>query len=414
MPRKTEVIRAEIEKLDAEIEALLQSEAEDADSKVIELNAKSKELDAELASAKEVEQARADLVARKASGGQAARQPSPSGDAGRSVIPARVLTARSRHFENSKDAFVAAIYLAHLQGGTQRTGEILASQSVGTDGKGGFTVPDPLSNTLINLLETRGIARQKCSRKVMTALTQTFPKLLTHAAVSYPDEAAAIGETDVTFGQVLLTAKKIAALVKMSSEISEDSAISMIDTVVESIAYAVATAEDANLFIGVTGGVNTTGIEGDASVADVNVASVAALTLANLTACTIGVGNPVVGAVNEWYMNSTVFHGPIRDLLNAAGGNTMREFEEAQRPMLLGYPVNFVNVMPGSTPSTSGDMIAAFGDVGIGCYFGDRRNWSFKVLNELYAENDQVGVIGTERIDLKVANPEVLAKVTLT
>ena len=92
----------------------------------------------------------------------------------------------------------------------------------------------------------------------------------------------------------------------------------------------------------------------------------------------------------------------------------MRELEEGQRPTLLGYPVNFVNVLPGASASTPGDLLAVFGDLRLGCYFGDRRALNFKTLNELYAENDQIGVVATERIDIKVANPEVLAKITIT
>jgi len=38
---------------------------------------------------------------------------------------------------------------------------------------------------------------------------------------------------------------------------------------------------------------------------------------------------------------------------------------------------------------------------------------NFRVLNELFAVNDQVGVICTQRIALKSANPEVLSKITL-
>jgi HK97 family phage major capsid protein len=59
-------------------------------------------------------------------------------------------------------------------------------------------------------------------------------------------------------------------------------------------------------------------------------------------------------------------------------------------------------------------LLAVFGDLSLGCYFGDRRSVTFKMLNELYAENDQVGVQATERIALDVVNPEVLAKITLT
>ena len=327
------------------------------------------------------------------------------------VIPARVKNQKTKHFANSEDAFVSGMYLAAL-GGDRRAKDFMAAQSIGTDNKGGYTVPDPLSDALINLLEDRGVARRSCQRVVMSADTWTVPKVSAHASIYYPAEAAAITESDVTFGQVQLTAQKLAALVKMSSEITEDSILSVLDVVVESIAYGIALEEDKNLFNGVAGGVNTAGIAGDASVDDTNVASVAGLALTDLTACASGIGNPIIGASNEWYMSPVVFHSQVRDLLNAAGGNTIVDLEGGQRPLLMGYPVNLVSCLPAAP--ASGELVAVFGDMRLGAYFGDRRALNFKTLNELYAENDQIGVVATERIDIKVANPEVLAKITIT
>lgn len=329
----------------------------------------------------------------------------------KTMIPAKVKNQRSKHFASSEDAYISGMYLSSLAG-DRRAQDFMAAQSGGTDNKGGFSVPDPLSNALINLIEDRGTARQKAQRIVMSSDTWSVPKVTAQATIYYPAEAAAITESDVTFGQVQLTAKKLAALVKMSTEITEDSVLSMLDVVVDSIAYSIALEEDKNLFNGVAGGVNTSGIAGDASVDDTNVASVAALALTDLTECASGIGNPVVGAVNEWYMSPVVFHSQVRDLLNAAGGNAVADIENGQRPLLLGYPVNLVSCLPAAP--ASGELVAAFGDLRIGAYFGDRRALNFKTLNELYMENDQIGVVATERIDIQVSNPEVLSKITIT
>lgn len=329
----------------------------------------------------------------------------------KTMIPAKVKNQRSKHFASSEDAYISGMYLSSLAG-DRRAQDFMAAQSGGTDNKGGFSVPDPLSNALINLIEDRGTARQKAQRIVMSSDTWSVPKVTAQATIYYPDEAAAITESDVTFGQVQLTAKKLAALVKMSTEITEDSVLSMLDVVVDSIAYNIALEEDKNLFNGVAGGVNASGIAGDASVDDTNVASVAALALTDLTECASGIGNPVVGAVNEWYMSPVVFHSQVRDLLNAAGGNAVADIENGQRPLLLGYPVNLVSCLPAAP--ASGELVAAFGDLRIGAYFGDRRALNFKTLMELYMENDQIGVVATERIDIQVSNPEVLSKITIT
>lgn len=329
----------------------------------------------------------------------------------KTMIPAKVKNQRSKHFASSEDAYISGMYLSSLAG-DRRAQDFMAAQSGGTDNKGGFSVPDPLSNALINLIEDRGTARQKAQRIVMSSDTWSVPKVTAQATIFYPSESAAVTESDVTFGQVQLSAKKLAALVKMSTEITEDSVLSMLDVVVDSIAYSIALEEDKNLFNGVAGGVNASGIAGDASVDDTNVASVAALALTDLTECASGIGNPVVGAVNEWYMSPVVFHSQVRDLLNAAGGNAVADIENGQRPLLLGYPVNLVSCLPAAP--ASGELVAAFGDLRIGAYFGDRRALNFKTLNELYMENDQIGVVATERIDIQVSNPEVLSKITIT
>lgn len=327
------------------------------------------------------------------------------------VIPARVKNQRSKHFASAEDAFVSGMYLASL-GGSRKAKEFMAAQNIGTAADGGNLVPQPLNDSLINLLEDYGVARRACQRVVMSADTWSVPKVTAHATVYYPAEAASITESDLAFGQVQLTAQKLAALVKMSSEVTEDSIVDIMNVVVESIAYSIAIEEDKNLFNGSSPGVNASGIAGDTSVDDTNVStSIANLALSDLTACASGIGNPIVGAQNAWYFSPVVFHSKVRDLLLAAGGNTQGVIEGGQQLSLLGYPVNLVSCMPAAP--AAGELVAVFGDMRLGAYFGDRRALNFKTLNELYAENDQIGVVATERIDIKVANPEVLSKITI-
>lgn len=325
-------------------------------------------------------------------------------------IPAQAKYNKSNVFASSEDAYVAGQFLAAV-GGNVKAQEFMAAQSVGTDDKGGFTVPAPLSSELINLVEEYGVARNVCRRIVMGAMTWSVPKLTGHSTIYYPAEAASITESDLTFSQITLTAKKMAGLVKMSTEVSEDSIISMTDTIVRDLAWGFAKEEDNNLFLG--GSLYTGGIEGDAGVADTNVASVAALTLADLTACVVASGQER-GLNPEFYMNATLWNGPIRDLLNAAGGNAVSDMTAGARPSLFGYPVNLVNAINGASAATSGDLLCVFGDLGVSHYFGDRRALNFNVLRELYAVNDQVGIVCTQRVDVASVNPEVLSKITLT
>lgn len=418
--KKIAEINARLESIADELQALsdLSSESELDQNQIDLVN----ELDAEFKTLEEkrnslqavqdkLDAAKAAKAVPQASSIVEPAQIEDSKEDNKEVIPARVKNQRSKHFASSEDAFKSGMWLAAL-GGNRRAKDFVAAQNIGTAADGGNLVPDPLSDALINLLEERGVAREACQRVVMSADTWAVPKVTSHATVYYPAESASITSADLQFSQISLTAQKLAALVKMSTEVTEDSIVDILDVAVSSIAYSMALEEDKNLFNGVSGGVNASGIAGDANVDDTNVASLSALALTDLTACASGIGNPIIGAENAWYMSKVVFNSAVRDLLNAAGGNAIQDLEGGQRPLLLGYPVNFVSALP-SAPA-SGELVAVFGDLRLGAYFGDRRSLNFKVLNELYAENDQLGVVATERIDIKVSCPEVISKITIT
>ena len=415
-------IKNRLAEISVDVEALIEvagdSPSAEHQDQILALNKEAQELEAKHDEAKKFEKAKAEIVARRKLAAEAADapaagvQPSVSEDLpkeNKMAIPAKARYAKSRHFANNEDAYESGMFLAAI-GGSKKAQEFMAAQSL-TNSEGGFSVPQPLSDQLINLVEEYGHARQSCRRVVMGATTWQVPKITGHSVVYYPAEAAAITESDLTFSQITLTAKKMAGLVKMSSEIAEDSIISMLDTVVEDLAWGFSKAEDDNLFTG--GSIYAGGIEGDANVADTNVASVGALALTDLTAMVVASGQER-GLNPKFYMNPTLWNGQVRDLLNAAGGNASADVAAGVQRSLFGYEVVLCNAVPGASSSTSGDLLAVFGDLGVSHYFGDRRQLSFKVLDQLFAVNDQIGVVCTSRIDIAAAAPEVLSKITIT
>ena len=416
-------IKAEIEDRLVDLEAMAAHEEASVEG-LEEVQAKVQELEAELADSVRFEEIRAEIVARREAAAQAAVQPpveveevsleDNTEEENMSKIPAVVASSRSRHFASAEDAFVSGKAILAMAGDH---GARQFMNDIATDGSNGEsnTIPAPLSNALINLLEEHGVARQVCRRIVMSQNTWDVPKLNGHVSINYTGEAQSISSSDVSFGQVSLVAKKMTALSKVSAEMTEDSIVSIMDVIVQDMALQMAIEEDKNLFLGVNSGLlaPADAIKGNSLIAEQTVANVGALALSDLTALTVATGNPIVGARNEWYINPTLFHGPIRDLLLAAGGNTQSVIEGGQRPTLLGYPVNFVNVLDGASASADDSLLAVFGDLSLGCYFGERRGLNFRVLNELYANTDQVGVQCTQRAALKVANPEVVARLTI-
>ena len=421
MRRDINDIKAELSDVSLELEALAMTE-EAGLEELQELKASAEKLEAELDSAIKLDEIKKSILAEREAKAEVAEQPSVMAEAAqpsveieeepKMKIPAVVASSRTRHFASAEDAFVSGKAILAMAGDH---GARQFMNDIATDGSNGEsnTIPAPLSNALINLLEDYGVARQFCKRIVMSQNTWDVPKLAGHVSINYTGEAQPISSSDVAFGQVSLVAKKMTALSKVSAEMTEDSIVSIMDVIVQDMALQMALEEDKNLFLGVSGGLHEDGLKAVAGVAERNVADVSSIALSDLTALTVATGNPIVGARNEWYINPTLFHGPIRDLLLAAGGNTQSVIEGGQRPTLLGYPVNFVNVLDGASASADNSLLAVFGDLSLGCYFGERRGLNFRVLNELYANTDQVGVQCTQRAALTVANPEVVARLKI-
>ena len=59
------------------------------------------------------------------------------------------------------------------------------------------------------------------------------------------------------------------------------------------------------------------------------------------------------------------------------------------------------------TARNAGKKILIFGDFSY-YWIADRTNRTLRRLNELYAQNDQVGFIGTQRVDGKLILPEAM------
>ena len=66
-----------------------------------------------------------------------------------------------------------------------------------------------------------------------------------------------------------------------------------------------------------------------------------------------------------------------------------------------GYPVVITNKLNNNpADDLSEAVMVIIGNMEQACVFGDRRVLSVKVLNERYADTDEVGIQVTERIDI--------------
>jgi HK97 family phage major capsid protein len=280
-------------------------------------------------------------------------------------------------------------------------------------------VPDEFGNDLIRLREMYGVARRIMRYLPMTSDTRNDPRWASGLTAYFVGENSAGTESTAAFDDVTLTAKKLVALTRMSSELSEDAAINFGDMLAGEISYAFANKEDECGFNG-TGTSTYGGIVGIRTRLDELTAGTAPglvlgagnayseLTLANFESL-IG-ALPVYADVPgqaQFVCHKTFYYTVMVRLILASGGTTGQEIVNGRLvPMFLGYPVQFSQVMPST--EANDQIPVAFGNFMMGARFGDRRQETISfsdqasINSQSLWERDQIGVKGTQRFDINV------------
>jgi HK97 family phage major capsid protein len=284
----------------------------------------------------------------------------------------------------------------------------------GINEQGGALVPPEFDNMLIRLLEQFGVFRRYTRMSQMAGDIKMIPRRTGGVTAAWVGEGAAITDTTPSYDNVQLVAKKLASRVIMSSEITEDSAVSIADQLAFEIGTAFALAEDQAAFLGdgspTFGGI--TGISPKLLGLSGTIANIAGLFVATgdlFSEFLLSDFNATVGllpqyadtAQTAWYCHRSFYYGTMQRIELATGGNTIREVatgDRSARPLFLGYPVNFTQVMP-RTDAVS-QIAAILGDLSMGTVMGDKRQRTLFTDPFSLSANDQIAVRGTERVDI--------------
>ena len=255
-------------------------------------------------------------------------------------------------------------------------------------------------HAIIRLVEEHGVIRRNARNYPMGSNVTDIPSRTAGLTVNYIGEGQAITASDLTFGTFQLVAKKPAMMSLLSTELDEDSVINVVDLITTEMAWAFAQNEDSQCFLGT--GSPITGIQSAVDAAsNSDIANAGALTLDDLHGM-LGKLPRYPGISPKWYMNSEFFHTSVGPLLDTLGGTTQRMFEDGQQMQLLGYPVEFTQVL---AAGGAGAMVAVFGDLGLGTVLGTRRQVTIKRFDELYGASDQIALQSTMRHDFVVVDP---------
>lgn len=305
--------------------------------------------------------------------------------------------------------------------------EILRKSMITTTNTlGGALVPDDFAAELISLKEVRGVARQVLGTIPMSRDTLTYPRRTAGLTVYAPGETGTITASDLALNNVTLTANKLATLTGVSTELFNDSALSVSDLLAQEIAYAFADAEDKAFILGDQtstywgylglNGVWVNQATSNAPGTDAYQASVLQGSSATFSSLTITDFQKTVGLLPQyaamdnpyWLMNRQYFYANPFRLMQALGGVTYAEGANGTRdPMFLGYPVKFTQVGTGTgafsgAPATK-TINCAFGSFRMGAKLGEvRGSMSIATSDQFYFNQDMVAIRGLERVALVV------------
>ena len=125
--------------------------------------------------------------------------------------------------------------------------------SEGTNSAGGYSVPEIWAKKLYDLMQEKSKLIPLCEVVNMTSDTWYAPTVTDGSTAYWVAELGTITASDLTFGQVTLTAKKVAAKIQLSTELDEDSMVDIMKLVSNQMATDLALAVDSEILNG-TGG----------------------------------------------------------------------------------------------------------------------------------------------------------------
>ena len=272
---------------------------------------------------------------------------------------------------------------------------------------GGYSVPDQFESAIIDLREERGVARRSLRVRAMASDTLIVPRRTSGLTAYFVAENSEITASDKGWDAVQLVARKLAVLCKYSSELNEDSILSIADDLASEIAYAFADKEDECLFngdgtstyggivglkSGTAAGSKVTAITGNTSFATLDLEDFEAM---------VGKLPQYAVAGAAWYVSRAGWANSMLRLAEAAGGNTVAQIAGGAPLQFLGFPVVISQVMNSTlTAQTSTDGLVYLANLDLGASMGTRRGVSIQVDGSRYFELDQLAIRGTERFDI--------------
>lgn len=270
------------------------------------------------------------------------------------------------------------------------------------DAKGGFLVmPEELESSVRALMATSVVMRSLANVITMTA-DRKIVLAASYGAAEWIPESGAYPKIDDSYDTVTIGSHKLGKIILMSEELIHDSEFDTTGLISTSFARAFSEGEESAYLTG----------DGNGKPKGVLVDAQTGVTTAAATAITADELLDLFYSLKSGYRKNAHFlmgdstEKVLRKLKNATTGDYMWQpgLTSGQPNTLLGRPVSISDFMP--TVAASAKTIA-FGDFSQ-YTIKDTLGMQMQVLDQLYAENGQVGFKGNERTDGRLIVPEAI------
>lgn len=305
----------------------------------------------------------------------------------------------------------------YMRTGKPNSDLIARAQGEGVGSAGGFLVPDEWRDLIVEKLEAFG-GLMNAAEKLNTSDGRplswlTNDETADNLAEITPEHELWDTGADLSFGTRTLGAYKYTTVganslpLKVSFELLQDSAFDLRGFIAKKFAQRIARKLADDLVNG-TGVNEPQGIlSAQGGISSGTARAAAAPTYAELLAIVHGI-DPEYRDGASWLMNDAtlalvrgVVDGSQRPLL----WNTSDDLSGSLKGLtLLGYPVVIDQAMPTSTDASTNKSIV-FGNLRDAYVVREVKSFEMITLNELYAQNGQVGFMGWARYDGMVQDP---------
>lgn len=283
---------------------------------------------------------------------------------------------------------------------TMHTGMPNNALMEGSDGTGGYLVPNTYEGKLVKALSHKNVLRQ-ISRTIQTTHRMHIPVAGDGEGADWIPENTVMKFMEAEFGEVILDAHKLATSIRASDEMLEDGGVDLKKHIRTFFSERIGESEE-EAFVRSNGKGKPLGLIYQADVGKVSEME-GDISLDDMIDLEYSVAQPYRQHA-VWLMSEDAYQR-IRRIPHYHGHGLWRQnLEEGEPERLFGYPIYICKSMDAVAP---GSIPVMFGDFRY-YWIGDRGKRVIKRLVERYADRGQVAFITTERVDAKLVLPEAV------